>query len=64
MQDGWVYIMTNRTSGTLYGVTTDLYAAYGHREGVAHEIGLLLQPGERTGHWGCHGTVAMGEARA
>lgn len=36
-QDGWVYIMTNRPSGTLYvGTTTDLARrTWEHREGVA-----------------------------
>jgi putative endonuclease len=37
MSGGWVYIVTNRTDGTLYvGVTSDLARrAWEHREGVA-----------------------------
>ena len=37
MSGGWVYIMTNKPSGTLYvGVTSDLARrAWEHREGLA-----------------------------
>ena len=37
MRGGWVYIMTNRPSGTLYtGVTADIARrAYEHREGLS-----------------------------
>ena len=37
MKGGWVYILTNRTNGTLYvGVTSNIARrAWEHREGVA-----------------------------
>jgi putative endonuclease len=40
MQDGWVYMMTNRPSGTLYiGVTGDIARRiWEHREGVVEGL--------------------------
>jgi putative endonuclease len=35
MRGGWVYIMTNRPSGAVHGVTADIARrAYEHREGL------------------------------
>jgi hypothetical protein len=45
MKGGWIYIVTNKTFGTLYtGVTNNLARRIGEHRGVLSKVSLLASP--------------------